>query len=168
MSTWIIEMQAVLDVLLGHPATPLARTLLLVLGGLTVLCSLIQMGGASGIPNVGRYYSLVVGGVGLFMILVGMVITKVHVLPRLSPSLATYALYLGGFTFSTVAVVVVMCILQKASVSSAMATWFVSLFFAMVVVVIVGAVCDIVLEGSGKIQKTKSRTAEMEQFLKTQ
>jgi hypothetical protein len=158
-------MQGMLDVLLGHPVTPLARTILVALGGLTMLCVLIQMGGASGIPNVGRYYALAVGAVGLLMILTGMVVTKGHILPRVSPAVSTYALYVGGFTFSTVAVILMMRILQKASFTAALATWFVSLFFSMVVVVIIGAVLDIVFEGSNRLQRTQERTIEMEHIL---
>jgi len=168
MERWIYGMGEMLDVLLGQPHSPVARMVLLALGGLTMLVALVKMSGATGIPNVGRHYPVVVGAVGLAAIVLGMLLVRIYVLPELGVNKGHVYLYAGGLLLSTLLVVMLLCILQRATVGSAVATWLVSVFFAFLVVSVAGLVFDALGAGKTSLEGTKKRSIEMEKFLEDQ
>jgi hypothetical protein len=61
-----------------------------------------------------------------------------------------------------------MCILQRATVGSAVVTWLVSVFFAFLVVSLAAPVFDALGAGKTSLEGTKKRSIEMEKFLERQ
>jgi hypothetical protein len=159
-------MPEMLDVLLGEPASSIERTILLILGGLTILIALVRVMTATGIPNVGRYHPLVVAAVGFGGIVAGMTAVRLYVLPGWGTDYDHILLIAGGLVASTVVTLALMCLLQRASVMAALGSWTVSVFFALLVVVVAGVVFEAMGTGKANLKTTKSRSVAIEKFLK--
>lgn len=169
MDRWMSDLQQMLNLLLGTPTSELQRWVTLALALLVMLWALGKAGSAFGIPNTGPHYSLFSALLGVALSLVVMVAAKLY-LPGAwnDPKLRLLILAGGPVLVSLVVVVPLMCAVQKTGYIEALFTWALSVGAAALIILLVGAVFDMVASGGRDAEKSLRHKQDMEKFLQSQ
>lgn len=166
MDRWIRGMQEMLGVLLGQPTSPLEFWIILLVTFLMLSWAFGKTAKAAQAADMGPVLSMLVTALAIGAMLVGMQSLRVYVLPSLGSTGHHTLLLAGAFVSSWLVVVVVMRIIQKASLAASSISWVVGMLAATFMVTVISTVFGVVHKGEQDLENTKSRTQEMDQFLK--
>jgi len=161
-------MWEMLNVLLREPGSGVELALLILCSLLVMTWTLSKMAKAVGTEETSAIASFAITLAGLGLILVGMVATRFYLLPVLGSN-GGYPILLGvALAGSHLLVVPLMCITQRATIMGAIISWVVSLCATALVIATISYGFSLVRGGAEDMGKTKTRTEEMDRFLRQQ
>jgi hypothetical protein len=169
MDRWINNLDQMLNLVLGGPQSNIERWVVMVLAAIAMLLVLGKATNAFGIPNTGPHYTLFTALIGVVLCLVVMVAAKLY-LPKIwGDAQLRLAILVGGPVLVSMLIIApLMSVLQKGGYIAALFSWAVSVGAAALIIVLVGAVFDMVASGGKDAEKTLQYKQDMERFLQNQ
>jgi hypothetical protein len=164
MDPWIAKLNEIVNVVLGTPASPLEKWLLIVLGSLALIGSLGKVGASLGIPNTGVAYSVIVAVIGVGLSLAALAAAAVYLPAWEDPGLRRWIWIGVPVLVSLIVVIPLTCVLQKSNVLAALLTWALGLGAAVAVLLLVGAIFTAIQSRQGDIERGKARKQEVEEL----
>jgi hypothetical protein len=162
------QIQDTLDLLLGHPPTPLQKYFLLGLGLLVVYLVFERMNRTFDPRRSDPAKALAMVALGGAVMVFSVAAARLYLLPHVGDNLRVAVLLLSPVVGSLAITVPVMCLVQKASFVSASISWFVSVIVTVMFLVIARVGLEAATTGKGSLKSTKERTQEVQRFLDEQ
>ena len=164
MNQWIANLQAVLQLALGNPASNIEMWILIG-GAFAMMWGIVgKAGNLLGIDNTGPAQTFVVTLVGILLSLSALAAAQMYLPAWNHPQYKLWILIGVPAAVGLLLVAPFMGLFQKAGYIAAVMTWALSVAGAVLVVLLVGAMFDSFASGRRDAEKEKAHKQELEQL----
>jgi len=167
MTTWTSEINAMIRAAMGNPGSTLELAVLALLS--LIACTVIVMLGSKftrmGVVEVNRSVLTVL--IGCAVALAAAVAARLYVEPQMESSeLARFVAPAAAVLAVLVIVVPLLCLLQKGNYFKALPPVILGILAGALIVILVGAWFGAAKSGSKRLDKTRKRKQEIENFIR--
>jgi hypothetical protein len=166
MTQWIENLQAILQLVLGNPGTPVEMWTLLGLSFLMMWGIFGKAGSLLGISNTRPAQTLIVTLLGVALSLAALTAAQMYLPAWNNPEYKLWILIGIPVVVAVVLVAPFMGLFQKANYGAALVTCVLAVAGAALVVLLVGAMFDSFFSGSRDAEKGRAHKQELEEIQK--
>jgi hypothetical protein len=166
MNQWIESLQAILQLVLGSPGSPLEMWVLLGASFLMMWILVSRAGSLLGIINTRPAQTFIVTLLGILLSLGALAAVQIYLPVWNDPNYRLWILIGVPVAVAVVIIAPFMGLFQKAKYVTAVATWVLAVAGAALVVLLVGAMFDSFVSGSRDADKEKAHKQEIEEIQK--